>query len=712
MGHARNYVNIDINRRVLQNYFHYNVKFIQNVTDIDDKIILKAREEYLMNQYVKSQGGKVTPDFVAKAQTGLAQYMAKNLPEFTGKPEAFNSWAATLDLDTLKIQKPKLPMHVKACKAALGAISRGKGSDEKSFEIDTKDVIMPVLDAELGSTVTDPAIFRNCASYWERQYDNDMRRLNVLPPTVVTRVSEYIPEIVKFVSGIIDNGFGYVTKDGSVYFNTAKFDADPRHTYAKNQPWSKHDLALIEDAEGSLSLDHPESKLNSSDFALWKASKRGEPSWKSPWGQGRPGWHIECSVMASDFFGDGLDIHSGGIDLAFPHHDNESAQSEAFFNCSQWVDYFLHTGHLHIKGQKMSKSLKNFITIQDALKTYSSRELRLCFALVQWNNPLDFKDSLLAEARSIQSTFSKFFQKVRALRLDEETRLEAGELLSKKYRPQEKALFGQLDQAKQDVYKALCDNISTPVAIHTLNDLVTDANTYAADAGTEVRVDLLVNVARYVTKMMSVFGFPVRADSLGWVDDGNATDDSGASGSSEQSGSFQSVEEVAMPYVQLLSKFRDLVRKTAIAKGNYKDLLEACDEIRDRDLLKLNVALDDRTKNQAALVKFITDEEKDELINQQKERDAAQAEKLKRKEQQRLQNAKREAEWAEKAKVDPKEMFQTPECKKLYSAWDEEGIPQKDIKGEELSKSARKKLTKKWKNQKKNHDKYLKQSSK
>ncbi len=151
--------------------------------------------------------------------------------------------------------------------------------------------------------------------------------------------------------------------NGSVYFDTARFDKHPDHTYAKLEPWSAGNVKLLQEGEGDLTTGGSEKK-NNTDFALWKKSKEGEPAWDSPWGKGRPGWHIECSAMAGDVLGENLDIHSGGIDLAFPHHDNEIAQSEAHYKCDQWVNYFLHAGHLHIEGQKMSKSLKNFVTIQ------------------------------------------------------------------------------------------------------------------------------------------------------------------------------------------------------------------------------------------------------------------------------------------------------------------------------------------------------------
>ena len=192
-----------------------------------------------------------------------------------------------------------------------------------------------------------------------------------MPPNVLTRVSEYVPEIIEFIQNIINNGFAYES-NGSVYFDTIKFSNCDNHYYAKLVPEAFGDAKALAEGEGDLS-DQTTEKRNPTDFALWKLSKPGEPSWDSPWGKGRPGWHIECSAMAGAIFGTNIDIHSGGTDLKFPHHDNEIAQSEAAFCNNNWVNFFLHSGHLHIQGCKMSKSLKNFITIKDALKKYTSR---------------------------------------------------------------------------------------------------------------------------------------------------------------------------------------------------------------------------------------------------------------------------------------------------------------------------------------------------
>jgi cysteinyl-tRNA synthetase len=233
-------------------------------------------------------------------------------------------------------------------------------------------VVADLLDKRQGHSVTDERIFRAHGAVYEEEFLADMKELGVRMPDVLTRVTDYIEEIVQFVRRIESNGLAYES-NGSIYFNTQAF-AERGFAYGKLEPWSVGDGKLLKSGEGALA-DKRDRKASENDFALWKLSKPGEPSWDSPWGRGRPGWHIECSAMASDLFGDNMDIHSGGSDLRFPHHDNELAQSEAHFGCKQWVNYFLHSGHLHIDGLKMSKSLKNFITIREALQDCSPRQV-------------------------------------------------------------------------------------------------------------------------------------------------------------------------------------------------------------------------------------------------------------------------------------------------------------------------------------------------
>lgn len=690
MGHARNYVSTDINRRILQDYFHYDVTFVQNVTDIDDKIIIRARQNYLFDKFVDelTDSKEISKETVDKVTKSWIEFVEKNLPEAPITFDEFTSWSNQINFSEKQIENPKFPMYFKSANLALNAI-RAKQSKEE-FLLNIKDVLVPSLDKEQGSTVNEPEVFRQLPSFWQRKFDEDMSELNVLKPTVITRVSEYVPEIIEFVEKIISNGYAYSTQDGSVYFDTVSFDHSKLHDYAKLQPWNKGQADLIAEGEGSLN-SNPSGKKSPNDFALWKASKPGEPRWESPWGLGRPGWHIECSVMASDILGDNMDIHSGGIDLAFPHHDNELAQSEACFDNKQWVNYFLHTGHLHIEGQKMSKSLKNFITIQEALKQYSARQLRLAFASTQWNNQLDFKEALIKEVKAFESSTSKFFQNVRALNSDYQHRLEQGEIISKKSSSLEKQLFKDLLETQDAVHLAFCDNLATPQVIKSISELITKSNSYIVSSGVNLRIDPLLQVTYWITRVLNILGFPSRSDNLGWEDQSNGS-------------AISSVEEIATPFVKVLSTFRDQIRSSAIAKAPYSEFLTATDLIRNNELLQLGVSLDDRSDGQPALIKFLNEEEKTELINLQKDKEKKELEKQRKKLEQLKLKQEQEKAKLEKAKISPNEMFKTSE----YTEWDESGFPLKDKEGEELSKSMQKKLRKLYDAQKKLNDEYLK----
>ncbi|SCU99373.1 LAME_0G02916g1_1 [Lachancea meyersii CBS 8951] len=689
MGHARNYVSIDVNRRLLQDYFGYNIQFVQNVTDIDDKIIVRARQLYLFENFVAKTPAP-NAEVRQKCQEAALKYISTNLNSAISSFQQFESWYASLDIAKEKEANPKFGMHSASVQTAIEAL--GEENAETFYE-KVKDVLIPVLDEESGSTVNDPEIFRKLPAYWEKQFNKDMESLNVLPPSVTTRVSEYVPEIVDFVKKIIDNGYAYAANDGSVYFDTVMFDKSEKHEYAKCQPWNKGQLSLINDAEGSLSnFSASNGKRSPNDFALWKASKPGEPEWESPWGKGRPGWHIECSVMASDILGSNIDIHTGGVDLAFPHHDNELAQSEACFDNYQWVNYFLHTGHLHIEGQKMSKSLKNFITVREALDKFSSRLLRLTFCSAQWNSPLDFKESLLVEVKSLEQSLNNLFKNVRALHADIDHSEESGKYVSKKLSQKEKDLMKDFDRYQDQVHEAFCDNLSTPVALKNIGELVSKTNQYIAAAGSDLKIEPLVDIVRYVTKIMAILGFPARQDGLGWLDEANEA----ATGSSNK-------EELLMPYLKCLSNFRDGVRRLAIENVTSGEYLKLTDRVRDQDLLNLNVSIDDRS-DQGSLVKFLNDEEKDELLRILVEKEQRQKEKEAKKVEQAKLRESKENERRKKAEMAPENMFRDPE---LYSEWDQDGMPVKNKDGSDVTKSMLKKLKKVYDQQKKLHSEYF-----
>lgn len=690
MGHARNYVCSDICRRILQDYFGYNIEFVQNVTDIDDKIIVAARHEYLFEERLANKYKEVSPELLEEAKTYLKNYVAENLPGFSGEITSLVSWLDSLDINALAIEKPKLPMHAKAAKNAHLAIFKPE-KDLEAFLAEIKDVAVPSLDKSYGSSVTDPTIFKKLPAYWEQRFNDDMSKLNVLAPTVTTRVSEYVPDIIEFVDKIMGNGYAYATADGSVYFDTVRFENDPNHEYAKLQPWNKGSLDLIADGEGSLSTGG--SKKSPADFALWKASKPGEPAWDSKWGPGRPGWHIECSVMASDLLGSVIDIHSGGVDLCFPHHDNELAQSEACFNNKQWINYFMHNGHLHIQGQKMSKSLKNFITIEEALQNYSARQLRLAFAFGNWDKPIDFKDALVSEVKAYESTLSKFFTTVRALNTDYKHSLSQGKYISKRVTDVEKQLLLDLAKAQTDAHAAFCDNLATPAVLKVIQDLVSKTNLYiqsSVTGSTELRIEPIIEITRWIVKILDILGFEARQDRLGWLDN------------TSTEGSAASSEELALPYVKALSEFRDTVRLLAKEKADASKFLDATDSLRG-NLIELGISLDDRP-NGGALIKFLNESEKNEFLKQQEAKKQQAAEKERKKQEQAAANLKREQERLEKMKVHPKDLFQD---KSLYSEWDEQGLPTKTANGEEVTKSMKKKLTKQYQQQEKLYQEYL-----
>lgn len=238
--------------------------------------------------------------------------------------------------------------HIETAQSAAEALQAPGKLPE--FFAKTDDILLPYLDALQGAEVdsNNHKIYLELSQRFERRFFEDMNALNVLPPDQLTRVTEYVPQIVRFVEKIVANGFGYATPDGSVYFDIDSFEK-AGHSYSRLEPWNKNDRALQADGEGSLSKAKS-LKRSENHFALWKASKPGEPAWPSPWGCGRPGWHIECSAMASEVIGKTMDIHSGGVDLRFPHHDNELAQSEAYWStpcCQlQWANYFIHMGQL------------------------------------------------------------------------------------------------------------------------------------------------------------------------------------------------------------------------------------------------------------------------------------------------------------------------------------------------------------------------------
>uniref|UniRef100_A0A8C8SPM1 Cysteine--tRNA ligase, cytoplasmic n=1 Tax=Pelusios castaneus TaxID=367368 RepID=A0A8C8SPM1_9SAUR len=567
MGHARSYISFDILRRVLRDYFKYDVFYCINITDIDDKIIKRARQNYLFEQYRE----KKLP-------------AAQLLEDVQGASEPFS---AKLN-DTADPDKKQMLERIQnAVKSAMELLEEAVQKKLTGEEInkhaeklleEAKDVLSEWLDTKFGSQVTDNSIFSNLPKFWEGEYHKDMKALNVLPPDVLTRVSEYVPEIVEFVQRIVDNGYGYVS-NGSVYFDTMKFDATEKHSYAKLVPEAVGDQKALQEGEGdlSISVDRLSEKHSPNDFALWKSSKPGEPSWDSSWGKGRPGWHIECSAMAGSVLGESMDIHGGGFDLRFPHHDNELAQSEAYFENDHWVRYFLHTGHLTIAGCKMSKSLKNFITIRDALKKHTARQLRLAFLMHSWKDTLDYSNNTMESAIQYEKFLNEFFLNVKDL-------LRAPVDLTgqfQKWEFQETELNKSFYNKKAAVHEALCDNIDTRTVLEEMRSLVSQSNSYIAAKKTARQMPnrlLLESISSYLTQMLKIFGAIESDEAVGFPVGGNDQN--------------INLESTVMPYLQVLSEFREGVRQIAREK-KVTEVLQLSDALRDDVLPELGVRFED-----------------------------------------------------------------------------------------------------------------------
>ena len=342
IGNARSFIMGDIIRKYLE-YKGYNVKYVMNLTDVDDKIIKKANQE---------------------------------------------------------------------------------GSD-------TKKVSEKYIDAFL----------------------EDIEKLGVKKADVYPKATQHMEDILNIIKELEEKGIAY-NVDGNVFYDVSKFDG-----------YGKLSGKKIDELESGARIEVNDEKHNPLDFALWKKAKEGEPSWKSPWGEGRPGWHIECSAMSCKHLGNTFDIHAGGNDLIFPHHENEIAQSEAAHS-QKFVNYWIHFGFLNINNEKMSKSLGNFFTAREVVKKYSAEAIRMSFAQTTYGGPLNFSDELLASAQKGLEKLNNLAEKIE----DELKQNKKGNLPEFDFEKYEK-----------DFETAMDDDFNSPQAIAVIFDFVRDLNRKIAE---------------------------------------------------------------------------------------------------------------------------------------------------------------------------------------------------------------------------------------
>lgn len=335
---------------------------------------------------------------------------------------------------------------------------------------DVDDKLIRVANEE-GTTV------QEVADRYTAAYNEDLRSLNVLPPDIQPRVMQTIPEIIEFVAGLIEKGFAYES-EGDVYFRTGRFG---EYGKLSHQP--------LDDLQAGARVEINEKKEHPLDFALWKAAKPGEIAWSSPWGEGRPGWHIECSAMALKFLGEEIDIHAGGTDLVFPHHENEIAQSECFTG-KVFARYWLHNGMLNINNEKMSKSLGNFLLARDLVQKFGGQLIRFFMLLGHYRNPINFSDDLLEQAAGgldrIKTAYSNLKYRLKTSRAEEPNGQAA----------EQARIIGEL---RERFISEMDDDLNTANAITVLFDVVKEANLYMRHENVgkneiQAYVDLLVEL--------------------------------------------------------------------------------------------------------------------------------------------------------------------------------------------------------------------------
>jgi cysteinyl-tRNA synthetase len=335
---------------------------------------------------------------------------------------------------------------------------------------------------QLGEDV--PAI----ADRFIQAYFEDVTALGCKKADIHPRVMENMDIIIEFIDQLIKKGYAYES-EGDVYFRTRKFD-----------DYGKLSHQSIDDLQVGARIEVGEKKQDDMDFALWKAAKQGEIFWESPWGIGRPGWHIECSAMAKKYLGDTIDIHAGGQDLTFPHHENEIAQSEALTG-KTFARYWMHNGYINIDNEKMSKSLGNFVLVHDIIKAHNPQVLRFFMLSVHYRNPINYSEELLESTKAAFERLTTSYQNL-------QHRKESSTDLT----DNNQEWLEKIDALQDEFIKAMDDDFNTAKAISVLFDLSKLANYYLLEKNTAVEV--IDKFTTQFNKLFNVLGLTLETTEL------------------------------------------------------------------------------------------------------------------------------------------------------------------------------------------------------